>query len=66
MAESLGAAGFDVERLRRQVSAASAWGTCTVGEAVAGDGSRESTVKLSCERGNTQCSYLARIPARID
>ena len=51
MAESLGAAGFDVKRLRRQVSAASAWGTCTVGEAVAGDGSRESTVKLSCERG---------------
>jgi CubicO group peptidase (beta-lactamase class C family) len=51
LAESLGASGFDVERLRRQVSAASAWGTCKIGEAVAGDGSRESTVKLSCERG---------------
>ena len=45
------ASGFDVERMRRQVSAASAWGTCKMGEAVAGDGSRESTVKLSCERG---------------
>jgi len=51
MAESLGAPGFDVERMRRQVGAASAWGACKIGEAMAGDGSRESTVKLSCERG---------------
>jgi hypothetical protein len=51
MAEPLGAPGFDVERLRRQVGAASVWGTCKMGAAIAGDGSRESTVKLSCERG---------------
>src|SRR4029453_1056330 len=51
MAESLGAPGFDVERMRRQVGAASAWGACKIGEAMAGGGSRESTVKLSCGRG---------------
>lgn len=50
-ASSLAATGFDVERLRRQVAAASAWGTCKVGEAVAGDGNRESAVRLLCERG---------------
>ena len=51
VADSLVAPGFDVARLRRQVSAASAWGACKIGEAIAGDGSLESTVKLSCERG---------------
>ena len=56
MAESLGAPGFDIARLRRQVDAAAAWGTCKIGEAVAGDGSRESTVKLSCERGTLSAS----------
>ena len=50
-AESIVALGFDVERMRRQVSSASSWGVCKAGEAIAGDGSRESTVKLSCERG---------------
>ena len=42
------------------MDAAAAWGTCKIGEAVAGDGSRESTVKLSCERGTLSASYLAR------
>ena len=51
IAESLVAPGFDVERMRRQVDAASSWGTCKMGEAMAGDGSRESTVRLSCDRG---------------
>jgi len=51
IAESLAAPGLDVERMRRQVSAAASWGTCKMGEAVAGDGSKESTMKLSCDRG---------------
>ncbi|MGI9067263.1 MAG: serine hydrolase domain-containing protein [Pyrinomonadaceae bacterium] len=50
-ATSLAAPGFDVERMRRQLASASQWGTCKAGEAVSGDGSRESVVKLSCERG---------------
>jgi hypothetical protein len=62
MAEPLVAPGFDIERLRRQVAAASVWGTCKMGEAVAGDGSRESTVKLSCERG-TLSAALSLDPA---
>ena len=49
-ATSLAAPALDVERLRRQVTAASAWGTCKVGEAVAGDGNLESA-KASLERG---------------
>jgi len=51
VADSLVAPVLDVARMRRQVSAAASWGTCKVGEAVAGDGRRESTLKLSCERG---------------
>ena len=51
VADSLVAPVLDVARMRRQVSAAASWGTCKMGEAVAGDGRRESTVKLSCERG---------------
>lgn len=56
IAESVAATGFDVERMQRQVGAASAWGTCKMGEAIAGDGNRESTVKLSCERGTLSVS----------
>jgi len=51
VADSLVVPGFDVARMRRQVSAAAAWGACTIGETIEGDGSLESTVKLSCERG---------------
>jgi hypothetical protein len=51
VADSLVVPGFDVARMRRQVSAASAWGACKIGEAIAGDGSLESKAKLSCERG---------------
>ncbi|MGH9900571.1 MAG: hypothetical protein ACRD68_01890, partial [Pyrinomonadaceae bacterium] len=51
-AESMAAPGLDVERMRRQVAAASSsWGTCKAGEAVGGDGRRDGAVKLSCERG---------------
>lgn len=50
--EALGAPGFDVERMRRQVIAASAWGACKLGDPVSGDGKRDSAVKLMCERGN--------------
>ena len=50
-AKSIVAPGFDIERLKRKLSAAAPWGTCKLGDAVAGDGSRESTVKLECDRG---------------
>lgn len=50
-AASLVAPAFDVERLRRQFAAASEWGTCKLGEAVAGDGNRDNAVRLLCERG---------------
>lgn len=56
-AASLAAPGLEVERMRRQVAAAAAWGTCKAGEAVSGDGTRDSVVKLSCERG----TLLARL-----
>ena len=52
MAEAIAAPGFDLERLRRQVSASSAWGVCKLGETVGGDGKKDSAVKLICERGN--------------
>jgi hypothetical protein len=49
--ESLAAPGFDVEKLRRQLAAMSSWGSCKVGETTGGDGSRNSTVRFTCERG---------------
>lgn len=52
VAEGIAAPGFDVERLRRQLSASSAWGACKLGEAVGGDGKRDGALKLICERGN--------------
>ena len=56
-ATSLATPGFDIERLRSLLASSSPWGMCKAGEAVAGDGSRESVVKLSCERG----TLLARL-----
>lgn len=52
IAETLAAPGFDIDRMRRQTAAASAWGVCKLGEAVGGDGKRDSAVKLTCDRGN--------------
>lgn len=51
-AESLGAPGFDLEKMRRQFAAASSWGACKSGDTVGGDGKVDSSVKLMCERGN--------------
>lgn len=51
-AESLVAPGFDIERMRRQFTAAGSWGACKLGDPVSGDGKLESSVKLMCERGN--------------
>ncbi len=50
-ATSLATPGFGIERIKRLLSSASSWGTCKAGEAVSGDGTRESVLKLSCERG---------------
>ena len=51
-AESLGASGFDHEKMRRQFTAASSWGACKLGDTVGGDGKVDSSAKLMCERGN--------------
>jgi hypothetical protein len=56
IADSLAAPGLDIARMRRQVGAAAAWGVCKMGEVVAGDGSHESTVKLSCDSGTLSVS----------
>jgi len=50
-AESFAAPGLDIEKLRRQIAAMSAWGTCKAGDTLGGDGSRSSTVRFTCERG---------------
>lgn len=50
--EALVAPGFDIERMRRQATAAGSWGTCKLGDPVGGDGKRDSSIKLTCERGN--------------
>lgn len=53
IAETMVAPGFDLERMRRQfAAAANSWGTCKLGDPVSGDGKRDSSLKLTCERGN--------------
>jgi hypothetical protein len=50
-AESIAAPALNTERMRRQVAAAGAWGTCKVGEPLGGNGTRNSSLRLSCENG---------------
>jgi CubicO group peptidase (beta-lactamase class C family) len=49
--EAIAAPGFDVERMRRQVAAAAAWGSCKVGEPLSGNGTRNSAIRLVCDNG---------------
>src|SRR5687768_666088 len=49
--EPIIAPGFDIERMRRKFSAASAWGSCKVGEPLSGDGTRNSAIRLNCDGG---------------
>jgi CubicO group peptidase (beta-lactamase class C family) len=50
-AQTLIAPGFEVEQMRRKMSAASSWGSCKAGEAIGGDGSSNSAVRLVCAGG---------------
>lgn len=50
-AQSLAGPGFDMEKMRRQFSAASTWGTCKVGEQLGGNGTRTSTIRFNCDGG---------------
>lgn len=43
--------GLDVEKMRRQFTAASAWGSCKVGEPLSGNGIRNSAIRLTCDNG---------------
>ena len=49
--EAIAAPSLDLERMRRQFTAASAWGSCKVGETLSGNGTRSSTVRLTCDKG---------------
>jgi hypothetical protein len=50
-AGALAAPGLDLERMRRQFAAASAWGECKAGEALSGDGKNVSGIRLNCANG---------------
>jgi CubicO group peptidase (beta-lactamase class C family) len=50
-AEALAAPGLDLERMRRQLTAAGAWGECKAGEPLSGDGKGEAIIRLNCARG---------------
>src|SRR5215204_845557 len=49
--EALAGPGFDTARMRRQVTAAAAWGSCKVGEPLSGNGTRNSAIRLVCDNG---------------
>jgi hypothetical protein len=49
--EAIAAPGLNVEKVRRQIAAASAWGTCKVGEPLGGNGTRNSALRFTCDNG---------------
>lgn len=49
--EAIAAPALNVEKVRRQIAAASAWGACKVGEPLSGNGTRNSSIRLTCEGG---------------
>jgi len=49
--KSIAAPALDVERTRRYFAAALPWGACKIGETLSGNGTRSSTVRLTCEKG---------------
>jgi len=49
--EAIAAPAFDIEKMRRQVAAAAAWGSCKVGEPLSGNGARNSSIRLVCDNG---------------
>ena len=49
--EAIAAPSFDIEKMRRQVAAAGAWGSCKVGEPLSGTGTRNSAIRLVCDNG---------------
>jgi len=49
--KAIAAPGLDVERMRRQMSAAAAWGSCKIGEPLSGNGTRNSAIRLVCDNG---------------
>jgi hypothetical protein len=49
--EAIAAPGFDVEKMRRQIAAASTWGSCKVAEPLSGNGTRNSAIRLVCDNG---------------
>jgi hypothetical protein len=49
--QAIAAPTFDNERARRQFTAASAWGSCKLGDTLGGNGKRSSTLRLTCDGG---------------
>jgi CubicO group peptidase (beta-lactamase class C family) len=49
--ETIAAPGFDVDRMRKQFTAARAWGSCKVGEPLSGNGTSNSSIRLVCDNG---------------
>lgn len=49
--EAVAEPNLDSERMRRQFTAAAAWGTCKLGETLSGNGTRSSTLRLTCDGG---------------
>ena len=49
--KALVAPGFDVPKMQKQVRAATAWGSCKIGEPLSGNGVRNSSIRLNCDGG---------------
>ena len=49
--EAIAVPGLNVEKVRRQITAAASWGSCRIGEALSGNGTRNNAIRLTCDGG---------------
>lgn len=49
--DAIAAPGLNVEKVRRQVTAAAAWGSCKIGEQLGGNGKTGAAIRLTCDGG---------------
>ena len=49
--DAIAAPALNVEKVRKQVTAAAAWGSCKVGEQLGGNGKSGAAIRLTCDGG---------------
>lgn len=49
--DAVAAKELNVDKVRRQITGAAAWGSCKIGEPLSGNGTRNSAIRITCDGG---------------